>query len=333
MKRALLLTSGGAKGAFEVGAVEHLIIERGMDFDVIAGTSTGCLNAAILAQGAGLEGLQWEARHLRGIWLGLEGRTDIYLPRLLSPLLFFFAQTSFFSTGPLRNLIQEHLDPERLRASGKELRIGVTDLQSGKFRPITQREEQIREYVLASASSPLAFPPVDVDGIQAVDGGVRQFQPMTIALAALNQLGTEDEEREVWCVLSDPLEAQPRRHTFDSGREIGWRLYNILPIEAFRLDFARALQTNRAVRAYLDARRALEALPDQARFAEALEHFPFRPPHYRVVKLFVIAPDHELMRPLDFDPEKIRRAYDLGRNAARNPIEEAELDRRIPQES
>ena len=333
MKRALLLMSGGAKGAFEVGAAEHLIIERGLDFDVIAGTSTGCLNASLLAQGAGLEGLQWEVRHLRSIWLGIDGRSDIYLPRLLSPVLFWFAQTSFFSTEPLRRLIHEHLHPEKLRNSGKELRIGVTELQSGKFRSITQHENHIREWVLASASVPLVFPPVHVEGIQAVDGSVRQFQPMTIALAALNKLGSDDEEREIYCVLSDPIEVQRREGTFESGRRIGWRISNILPIEAVRMDFARALQANHAVRAYLRARQALEGMPDGQRVAEALESFPFRPPQYRPVKIFLVAPDHELIRPLNFDPGKIRSVHEEGRRAAQSPMGEEELDQRIPQES
>ena len=325
--------SGGAKGAFEVGAAEHLIIERGLDFDVIAGTSTGCLNASLLAQGAGLEGLQWEVRHLRSIWLGIEGRTDIYLPRLLSPVLFFFAQTSFFSTEPLRRLIHEHLDPQKLRSSGKELRIGVTELQSGNFHCISQHEDHIREWVLASASVPLIFPPVHVDGIQAVDGSVRQFQPMSIALAALNKLGSDDEEREIYCVLSDPIEVQHREHTFYSGRSIGWRLSNIMPIDAVRLDFARALQANHAVRAYLRARQALEGVAGGEKVTEALETLPFRPPHYRVVKIHLIAPDHELIRPLNFDPGKIRSVYEEGRRAAQSPMGEEELNRRIPQES
>jgi len=48
--RALVLSGGGAKGAFEVGALWHLIKHRKCDFQDISGVSVGALNGAILAQ-------------------------------------------------------------------------------------------------------------------------------------------------------------------------------------------------------------------------------------------------------------------------------------------
>ena len=41
MKRALVISGGGSKGAFAVGALKNLIRERNLTFDVVAGTSTG----------------------------------------------------------------------------------------------------------------------------------------------------------------------------------------------------------------------------------------------------------------------------------------------------
>src|SRR4051794_4773691 len=50
MKRALVLSGGGLKGAFQAGAIYHLIVHRSCDFSEIAGVSVGSLNAVILAQ-------------------------------------------------------------------------------------------------------------------------------------------------------------------------------------------------------------------------------------------------------------------------------------------
>src|SRR6185503_6293752 len=50
--RALVLGSGGSRGAFEVGAIYHLVVHRGCDFAEVSGTSIGALNAALLAQAA-----------------------------------------------------------------------------------------------------------------------------------------------------------------------------------------------------------------------------------------------------------------------------------------
>jgi predicted acylesterase/phospholipase RssA len=44
--RALVLSGGGSKGAFEAGAMYHLIVHRGCDFVDIAGVSVGGLNAS-----------------------------------------------------------------------------------------------------------------------------------------------------------------------------------------------------------------------------------------------------------------------------------------------
>jgi NTE family protein len=66
--RALVMSGGGSKGAFELGAVDYLVNERGLDFQVIAGVSTGSLNATMLAQGTGLDGLRDQLEQLKEIW-------------------------------------------------------------------------------------------------------------------------------------------------------------------------------------------------------------------------------------------------------------------------
>ena len=48
--RALVLSGGGAKGAYEAGLISTLIHEYHEDFDIICGTSIGAINAAFLAQ-------------------------------------------------------------------------------------------------------------------------------------------------------------------------------------------------------------------------------------------------------------------------------------------
>lgn len=49
-KTAFVLSGGGAKGSFEVGALQYLIKERGISPDIITGTSAGAICAAVIAQ-------------------------------------------------------------------------------------------------------------------------------------------------------------------------------------------------------------------------------------------------------------------------------------------
>src|SRR6059058_6418218 len=86
MRRALVLSGGGAKGSWQVGACQHLIVERGLWFDVIAGVSAGAVNAATLAQARDPDELAAELEHLRSVWLGLRGSRDVYRRRWLGAL-------------------------------------------------------------------------------------------------------------------------------------------------------------------------------------------------------------------------------------------------------
>ncbi len=52
-KRAIVLSGGGALGAFEAGVVAAL--SKRMTFDIVCGTSIGAINAALVAQQASAE--------------------------------------------------------------------------------------------------------------------------------------------------------------------------------------------------------------------------------------------------------------------------------------
>src|SRR3954451_19434435 len=74
-KRALVLSGGGLKGAFQAGATYHLIVHRACDFNEIAGVSVGSLNAVILAQAqrdenpeASLKNMAVRAEKLVDLW-------------------------------------------------------------------------------------------------------------------------------------------------------------------------------------------------------------------------------------------------------------------------
>jgi NTE family protein len=47
---AVVLSGGGAKGAFQVGVLDELIVNRGVKIDVAVGTSTGAIQALAVAQ-------------------------------------------------------------------------------------------------------------------------------------------------------------------------------------------------------------------------------------------------------------------------------------------
>ncbi len=89
-KKALVLSGGGARGAYHIGAIEALIqhgwMEDGKGPDIIAGTSIGATNAAALASGLTIEQLKqrWLAMHTEEVH-----RLSNDLPAVTRPLMRF----------------------------------------------------------------------------------------------------------------------------------------------------------------------------------------------------------------------------------------------------
>lgn len=155
----LVLSGGGAKGAYQVGVLEALL-ELNADIDMVAGASMGALNGAILACAPSLpEGVQ----RLKKLWRVLADRSPVaanvpaYLmllaaaglsmgipaPRILTAALakmtavkpFFPAALTqltpaLLSDGPLKELMDEYLDTNELMR-GVPLYVAVYESRGG----------------------------------------------------------------------------------------------------------------------------------------------------------------------------------------------------------
>jgi len=328
--RALVMSGGGSKGAFEVGAVDYLVRDRGLDFQVIAGVSTGSLNAVILAQGAGPEGLKAQTAALKDLWFGIHSSRDIYTSRFLGKLLVLLSKNSINSPEPLRKKLEQHVSPQRLLESGRDLRVGAVSLESGDYIGIDQRNPSILDWTLASSSMPVMFPPVSVGGQTAVDGGVRNITPLQDAFAALKARASDGTD-EMYVILASPLTILPARGPWKTGIAVAMRSVSILTNEIFRADLEYALAINEAVAFYGQIEQKLTqslGRTEAARFLSSIP-YPFRPPKYRYVRIWTILPPKEYSESLEFDPLKIREAFDGGREAARHALGEREFSGKL----
>ena len=180
---ALVLSGGGAKGAYEAG-VAAVLVERGLPIRLVAGSSAGALNAAMIADG--------RMDRLEALWRGLSRdrvyslRTRVLFAGLLPGWLTLLALDragSLFDPQPLRELIDASLDLDRVRASPVRLLVVTTDLARREPRFFDNRTIT-REALMAAAAVPGAFPSVDVGGALLVDGGLTGRAPVLEALAA-----------------------------------------------------------------------------------------------------------------------------------------------------
>lgn len=199
-KIALVLSGGGAKGAYAVGAITYLF-GRGLRlFDVYAGTSTGALISPLALAG--------ELQAHRTAY-STSRMPDFLQPQSLSDVLkgrSLFDTTSFRKT--LERLVTPAIasrifapDAPQLIQTGVHLRTGKLFLfhtgpvpgvppLPGVFwksyfdepADLSLRERLLR-VMQASGSEPVFMPPVRVFGTEDfVDGGVRSVAPIRFAM-------------------------------------------------------------------------------------------------------------------------------------------------------
>ena len=198
--RALVLSGGGAKGAFEAGAAYHLVVHRGCDFKDFSGVSAGALNVAYLAQapseGDSLAHLQAQAKGLVDLWRNIRGAKQVMRGKFLGlPRMLIFGTESLKNFTPLHTLLQREIHVDSLLHSGREVRVGTVSFYDGTYREVIPNSPQLLapgqfvDYVYASALIPVygkmpriqeskEQPPDSEYWSQFSDGGIRHPTPV-----------------------------------------------------------------------------------------------------------------------------------------------------------
>lgn len=175
MKRALILSGGGARGAFQVGVWEYLQ-EKGWDPDLICGTSVGAINAVAIGSGMPLE-------KLMHIWKTLNRHTAYRLQflKFFGAALYGRAFKPLMDTTPLRTTITNALDLDALRRSPRDILITAVNMLTSQLTLFDQKTIGV-DHVMATSAMPLLFPWQMIDGQPHWDGGVMVNTPLFPAL-------------------------------------------------------------------------------------------------------------------------------------------------------
>ncbi|MGI6037354.1 MAG: patatin-like phospholipase family protein [Limnochordia bacterium] len=186
-KLALVLSGGGAKGAYQVGVLRE-VLRRQLPIHLICGTSIGALNGAVLAQDLEEETGGKYVEKLAKSWLEAPQPIGFHWWGLVKTLLRGrspLAMGSLSSDRRVRRLVGQ-LIPKELQFdhfTKVELAITATDLNRGTSRVFTNNDTlSLRRGVLASCALPLLLPTVTVDGRYHTDGGVFANTPIGAAM-------------------------------------------------------------------------------------------------------------------------------------------------------
>jgi NTE family protein len=279
-RKALILPGAGARGAYQVGVLKAIAsllpVGAPNPFAVIAGTSAGAINGAVLACRAG--NFERAIADMERTWAGFKAshvyRTDNWT--MLKTSLHWLAAAMFGGLGfgnpkslldnsPLRALLERdvrfpriaraiargHLDALAVTASAYTSSRSVTFFQaSDKYRGWSRVRRIGRptvldmDHLMASAAVPFVFPPVRIGGEYYGDGSMRHRAPLSSAIHLgadrLLVIGVRDER-------PDPEPSPDREPDFPTFGQLGGYMLDTLFMDGLYTDLERLARINRLV--------------------------------------------------------------------------------------
>jgi NTE family protein len=229
----LALQGGGSHGAFTWGVLDRLLEEKWLEIAAISGTSAGAMNAAVLADGWTGGGAEGAREALERYWRRVS-KAAAFSPLQRSPLdrlmgrwtldtSPFYILTDLMSRvlspydlnpsgyNPLRAVLAESIDFERLARSPIKLFVTATRVRTGRGR-IFRNAEITADVLLASACLPTMFRAVEIDGEPYWDGGfagnptitplIRESDAHDTILVQINPTETLEEPRTAAEILN-----------------------------------------------------------------------------------------------------------------------------------
>lgn len=210
--RALILSGGGARGAYQAG-VWKFLCEQGWKPDLVCGTSVGAINACCIASGLSpgdLEQLWWTISDKSVFKFSFSRRAVHNIRRVLGRVHGF---NPLLSNAPLRKTLRRVIDMERLRAEEIQAMITATSVQDGRLRYFSNQDITV-DHVVASAAIPVVFPWQRLDGRLYWDGGLMANTPI---LPALDQ-----GAKEIITVLLAPLSGTQSELPRNRRKAVEW---------------------------------------------------------------------------------------------------------------
>lgn len=178
-----VFSGGGARGLFAVRILELMKL-AGFDFSqimAISGVSVGSIIGAMLVQGD-LEVLIELFKNIRN--------KDVYSGKISLAKIAWNAicgRNYVLDVEPLHELLWKYIDLSKAQKSKIPFRIGVVDMNTGKYRSLTQwefdsKEEYIR-CIMASCSQPVIWKPQTFSTMfetitAGIDGGIITVSPI-----------------------------------------------------------------------------------------------------------------------------------------------------------
>lgn len=277
MKRALVLSGGGSKGAYQVGAVDYLVNEKNLTFDIVCGSSVGSINAVYLSQFSTHEEKDG-IKALKKMWENLK-RKNVY--KQWFPFGWFqFWKKGLYNLSPLKKFLLTILDFDKIKKSNRQLSVGAVSISSGEYKVVNKNDENLIDMVVGSCSIPLLFPPHKFGNDYYCDAGVRENVPLQQAV----KLGAD----EIYIISTDPSVLDKANVENLKIGHLTFRIIEIMLAETIKNDLVKIERINQEVSSGVRADK-------------------------RIIKCFVIQPSFTLVEnSVNFNHDEIIKMIEIG---------------------
>ena len=167
----LVLSGGGAKGAYQVGVLKALA-EAGLlkDVSYISGDSIGAINAMLYCLG--------DSQFMYDVW------ENINMPEVFEPDPDLFSNNpKLFSRDKVTSMMNEYLKDDVIRNLPCVVYAGVTRLEGVRYFPEYMKlnghtKNEMIDILLASSAIPIVYEAVRINGKEYLDGGLTDNEPI-----------------------------------------------------------------------------------------------------------------------------------------------------------
>lgn len=218
---AFVLGGGGLRGAAEVGMLLALA-DAGIEPDVVVGTSIGSFNGAVVASMP----MREATAQLDAAWDAIAHRRILNEGLLARAANLLRHRIHLHSNLSLRDMIREWIPVDRFEDTLVHFECVAACIETSSEHWF--RAGSLADAILASCAVPGLLPPVEVDGLHFIDGGVVNSIPISRAVELgateiyIMHVGHVDAAlrmpRRAWDVAFVAFEVA-RRHRFHRDME------------------------------------------------------------------------------------------------------------------
>ena len=189
MKRAVVLSGGGSKGAYQIG-VWKALRRLGKKYDIVTGTSIGAVNGILM--------VQKEYHKAEYLWknIGFSELFDVKFDDVKTELDIYkkfaeqFIKNGGISTTRIHDFISKAYNEKKFYRSNIDY--GIVTFSVSKMQPKivmkSESKEKLLDYVMASSACYPAFQSIKIDDDKYVDGGYYDNLPINLAI----EMGAEE---------------------------------------------------------------------------------------------------------------------------------------------